>query len=183
MTLELTTVDAVTGEMNLSETAFVVANEDGCHDLRWFTPTVEVDVCGHATLVAAHVLGRAARFHTRSGELSCVPTDDGWIEMDFPADPPHESDAPATPPIDGVVWYGIDCVSRVFAPNAGIPEDPVTGSAHCTLAEYWGERLDRTVLVGEQASARGRVVRMRREEGRVVLGGQAVTMAKVRLFV
>jgi PhzF family phenazine biosynthesis protein len=78
---------------------------------------------------------------------------------------------------------GIDCVSRVFAPNAGIPEDPVTGSAHCTLAEYWGERLDRTVLVGEQASARGGVVRMRREDGRVVLGGQAVTMAKLRLFV
>ena len=254
MTLELTTVDAFTdrpftgnpaavavldefpdddlmqavaGEMNLSETAFVAANEDGCHDLRWFTPTVEVDLCGHATLAAAHVLGRATRFHTRSGDLSCVPTDGGWIEIDFPADPPRESDAPATLPIDGMVWYGtgtwdalielddatrvrnltpdpgalaalgtraviftaagdrdaIDCVSRVFAPNAGIPEDPVTGSAHCTLAEYWGERLDRTVLVGEQASARGGVVRMRREDGRVVLGGQAVTMAKLRLFV
>ena len=133
MTLELTTVDAFTdrpftgnpaavavldefpdddlmqavaGEMHLSETAFVVANEDGCHDLRWFTPTVEVDLCGHATLAAAHVLGRATRFHTRSGALSCVPTDDGWIEMDFPADPPHESDAPATLPTDGMVWYG-----------------------------------------------------------------------------
>src|SRR6202043_1291023 len=71
---------------------------------------------------------------------------------------------------------GVDCVSRVFAPNAGIPEDPVTGSAHCTLAVYWGERLGRDQLVGEQASARGGVVRMRRNGDRVVLGGQSVTV-------
>jgi predicted PhzF superfamily epimerase YddE/YHI9 len=218
---------AVAGEMNLSETAFVVAGEDGSHDLRWFTPTVEVDLCGHATLAAAHLLGRATRFHTRSGVLSCLPTNDGWIEMDFPADHPYESDAPPALCADRVVWYGkgtwdalielndatrvrslqpdpsalaalgtraviftaagdrdgIDCVSRVFAPNAGILEDPVTGSAHCTLAEHWGERLDRSVLVGEQASSRGGIVRMRREGRRVVLGGQAVTMAKVRLAI
>ncbi|MGO8859656.1 MAG: PhzF family phenazine biosynthesis protein [Acidimicrobiales bacterium] len=254
MTLELTTVDAFTnvpftgnpaavaivdafpddqlmqsvaGEMNLSETAFVVVNDAGCHDLRWFTPTVEVDLCGHATLAAAHVLGQATRFHTRCGVLSCVPTNDGWIEMDFPADPPEELVAPPTLRTDGVVWYGkgtwdalvelddatrirnlqpdpsalaalgtrsviftaagdregIDCVSRVFAPNAGIPEDPVTGSAHCTLAEHWGERLDRSILTGEQASRRGGIVRMRREDGRVVLGGQAVTVGKVRLSI
>ena len=70
---------------------------------------------------------------------------------------------------------GIDFVSRVFGPNAGVPEDPVTGSAHCMLAEYWGERLARTELVGEQASSRGGIVRMRRDGHRVVLGGQAVT--------
>ncbi len=76
---------------------------------------------------------------------------------------------------------GIDCVSRAFAPNAGVPEDPVTGSAHCTLAEYWGRRLGLDVLVGEQASARGGLVRMRREADRVVLAGQAVTVAHVRM--
>jgi predicted PhzF superfamily epimerase YddE/YHI9 len=70
----------------------------------------------------------------------------------------------------------------VFAPNAGIPEDPVTGSAHCTLACYWGERLGREALVGEQASARGGIIRMRRVGDRVVLGGQAVTVAHVRLL-
>ena len=78
---------------------------------------------------------------------------------------------------------GIDCVSRVFGPNVGIPEDPVTGSAHCALAAYWGDRLGRDELVGEQASARGGVVRMRRRGERVVIGGQAVTVSQVRLVV
>jgi len=78
---------------------------------------------------------------------------------------------------------GIDCVSRVFGPNAGIPEDPVTGSAHCTLAEYWGERLGRSELVGEQASPRGGIVRMTRAGDRVILAGQAVTMAEITLSV
>ncbi len=227
-------MQAIALEMNLSETAFVVARPDGSHDLRWLTPQVEVDLCGHATLAAAHVLGGAGRFHTRSGELVCTSSGDGWIEMDFPADP---TTAEAPPPslhgalgldsADGVRVFargradvlvelagadtlralhpdlagvaalgsrgvivtaagdrpGFDCVSRVFAPNAGIPEDPVTGSAHCTLAGYWGERLGRDELVGEQASARGGMVRMRRNGDRVVLGGQAVTVSQVRLMV
>ena len=78
---------------------------------------------------------------------------------------------------------GIDCVTRVFAPNAGVPEDPVTGSAHCTLAEYWGERLGLSELVGEQASSRGGVVRMRRQNDRVMIGGQAITVATTRILV
>ena len=220
-------MQAVAREMALSETAFVVPRGDGSHDLRWFTPAVEVDLCGHATLAAAYVLGGTARFHTRSGVLGCTLAADGWIEMDFPAD----SSQPAQPPpglgIDGVRWYGtapffalvelgdaaavralrpdlgalaaleqravivtaagdrpgVDCVSRVFAPNVGIPEDPVTGSAHCTLAVYWGDKLGRAALVGEQASARGGTVRMRRAEDRVVLGGQAVRVSEVRLLV
>ena len=220
-------MQAVALEMNLSETAFVVEREDGDYDLRWFTPTMEVDLCGHATLAAAHVLGGRARFHTRSGLLTCVPSGDGWIEMDFPADRPTQVEPATTLHLPGMVWYGvgrsdalaelgdatvvrdldpdlagvasagtrlvivtaagdrpgIDCVSRAFAPNAGIPEDPVTGSAHCTLAEYWGERLGRDSLVGEQASPRGGIVRMRRQGDRVVLGGQAVTMAQVSLAV
>jgi predicted PhzF superfamily epimerase YddE/YHI9 len=223
----------VAREMNLSETAFVVPRGDGSHDLRWFTPTTEVDLCGHATLASAHVLGGEARFHTRSGWLSCSAARDGWIEMDFPADPPLAAVPPADRlGLDGVRWWGrsredvfvevedaatvralhpdlgrlaaagargvlvtaagdrpgIDCVSRFFAPNAGIPEDPATGSAHCALAVYWGDRTGRRELVGEQASARGGVIRMRRPapgaaDERVILGGQAVTVSEVRLLV
>lgn len=78
---------------------------------------------------------------------------------------------------------GIDCVSRVFAPRAGIPEDPVTGSAHCTLAPFWAERLGRSELVGEQASERGGIVRMRVAGDRVILGGRAVTVSQVQVLV
>jgi predicted PhzF superfamily epimerase YddE/YHI9 len=220
-------MQAVAREINLAETAFVVARSDGDFDLRWFTPTVEVDLCGHATLAAAHLIGGTARFHTRSGRLDCARTDDGWIEMDFPSDPPIPAEPPPTLDLPGLVWFGrgrsdglavledpakvrmlipdlpsianaaeravivsahgdrpgIDCVSRVFGPNAGIPEDPVTGSAHCTLAEYWGDHLGRSELVGEQASPRGGIVRMTRTGDRVILGGQAVTMAQIELSV
>ncbi|MGH9115723.1 MAG: PhzF family phenazine biosynthesis protein [Acidimicrobiales bacterium] len=220
-------MQAVAGEMHLSETAFVVARPDGDHDLRWFTPTTEVDLCGHATLAAAHVLGCAARFHTRSGVLTCSGAASGMIEMDFPADPPEPADAPADLGVAGVRWYGkarsdvivelgdaravrafqpdlarlasigsravtvtaagdragVDCVSRVFAPNVGIPEDPVTGSAHCTLAAFWGERTGKASLCGEQASPRGGTVHMKRQGDRVVLGGHAVTVSEVHLLV
>ncbi len=219
-------MQAVAREMNLSETAFVVPRDDEDHDLRWFTPSMEVGLCGHATLAAAYLLGGEARFHTRSGILTCTRADTRIIEMDFPADAPVETEPPPSLDLPGVCWYGlgkfdafvvvddaaplrrlrpdlaklselgtravivtapgdrpdVDCVSRVFAPNAGIPEDPVTGSAHCTLACYWSERLGRDVLLGEQASARGGVVHMRRAGERVVLGGQAVTVAHVRLL-
>ncbi|MBW3625941.1 MAG: PhzF family phenazine biosynthesis protein [Armatimonadetes bacterium] len=95
----------VAAEMNLSETAFLQQRADG-YDLRWFTPTVEVDLCGHATLASAHALwesGRLstdapARFRTRSGLLTAVKND-SWIEMDFPADPPREADAFVPPPL------------------------------------------------------------------------------------
>ena len=214
----------VAREMNLSETAFVVARPDGSYDLRWFTPTVEVDLCGHATLASAHVLGGAARFHTRSGELMCTPADE--LEVQSPESeltaaaagalgvPGKVADvmtgrsdilvelgdaaairglrpdfgAVADLPARGVIVTaagdvaGIDCVSRMFAPRVGIAEDPVTGSAHCSLAVFWGERLGRDTLVGEQASARGGIVRMRRAGERVVLGGRAVTMSRVELL-
>jgi predicted PhzF superfamily epimerase YddE/YHI9 len=214
-------------EMNLSETAFVRSRPDGSYDLRWFTPTVEVDLCGHATLATAHVLGGKGGFVTRSGLLTCTRGEDGWIEMDFPADPPAAVDRPGSLGIDGIVWSGqgrtdllieladassvrsiepdlaaigalavrcvivtaagdrpgIDCVSRVFAPAVGIPEDPATGSAHCTLAPFWAERLGRTELVGEQASARGGMVRMKLAGDRVILGGRAVTVSNVHILV
>jgi len=221
-------------EMNVSETAFVVGRPDGAYDLRWFSPAVEIDLCGHATLASAHVLGGAGRFFTRSGELVTTPGEDGWIHMDFPADPVTALDPPppmhrplglddpaavyfvgrgtdkflvelddaatvrglrpdlaavAALPLMAVIVTAasdrsdVDCVSRVFGPRVGIPEDPVTGSAHCTLAGYWGERLGLDELVGEQASPRGGVVRMRRAGDRVVLGGRAVTVSSVRLLV
>ncbi len=220
-------MQAIAREMNLSETAFVVTRADGDHDLRWFTPTVEVDLCGHATLAAAHLFEGPVRFHTRSGVLACTRSADGWIEMDFPADPPLSAEPPPTLDLPAMVWYGlgrwdaiavfedavsvrefvpdlngiasvgtrlvvvtapgdhtgINCVSRAFAPNAGVAEDPVTGSAHCMLAEYWGDRLGLTELVGEQASARGGTVRMRRRGDRVVIAGQAVTVATLRMHV
>jgi predicted PhzF superfamily epimerase YddE/YHI9 len=221
-------MQAVASEMNLAETAFVAPRPDGDHDLRWFTPTVEVDLCGHATLAAAYELGGEARFHTRSGLLACQPAGDGWIEMDFPADPPVRADVPGSElGVEGVQWCGrsrfdlllelpdaasvrslvpdlarlasagtrgvlvtavgdregVDCVSRFFAPNAGIPEDPATGSAHCVLAVFWGDRTGKQQLLGEQASSRGGVVRMRRQDDRVLLGGRAVTVSEVRMLV
>jgi predicted PhzF superfamily epimerase YddE/YHI9 len=82
-------MQAVAREMNLSETAFVVRRDDGDHDLRWFTPAVEIDLCGHATLATAHVVGGSARYHTLSGVLTCRRAEDGQIEMDFPSRPPE----------------------------------------------------------------------------------------------
>ncbi len=215
----------VARELNLSETSFVVRRPDGDFDLRWFTPTTEVDLCGHATLAAAHVLRAPVRFHTRGGVLTCSSERTGWIAMDFPADPPVETAPPDGFSLSGMEWFGygrwaalaqlsdgtavrtlapelgviatlparglivtapgdrpgIDCVSRFFAPQSGIPEDPVTGSAHCTLAEFWGPRHDLDELVGEQASPRGGIVGMRRRGDRVTLRGQAVTSAEVQL--
>lgn len=100
----------VAAELNLSETAFLVPRDDGDHDLRWFTPTCEIDLCGHATLASAHVLGGRRRFHTRSGVLTCAPTDDGRITLDFPA-------GQVTPETDPPEW----------APALGLAADQVRG--------------------------------------------------------
>ena len=224
---------AVAREMNLSETAFVVRRPDGDYDLRWFTPAAEVDLCGHATLAAAHVLARPhVRFHTRSGVLTARVGADGWIHLDFPALPPTPADDLDTaalareigvevvavwrsrfdvlievahadvvrtlrPQIEGLVAFGargyivtaagdrpgIDIVSRFFAPAVGVPEDPVTGSAHCVLAPFWAGRLGRAELVAEQASSRGGLLRLRLDGDRVILSGQAVTTWQGALLV
>ena len=225
----------VAREMNLSETAFLQRRDDG-FDLRWFTPTTEVDLCGHATLASAHVLweegllqpAEQARFHTRSGLLTARRAG-AWIEMDFPAEPASPAEPPAdlaralgvrsvyvgrsrvdylvevasedevrglrpdmallaTVPIRGIIVTaraatpGYDFVSRFFGPQVGVPEDPVTGSAHCCLGPFWAERLGKTEMVGYQASARGGVVRVRLAGPRVILGGQAVTVLKGELL-
>jgi PhzF family phenazine biosynthesis protein len=221
-------------EMNLSETAFLHP-QDGGYRLRWFTPAVEVALCGHATLASAHVLwetktlapGDEARFHTQSGLLTCR-RDGEWIWMDFPAKPEQPSGPIAglaealgvTPVHVGRSHYdvlvevasedevrrvepdiralrgvqargvivtargsgdGCDFISRFFAPNAGVDEDPVTGSAHCVLAPYWAKRLGRSELTGYQASRRGGTVRVRAAGDRVLLGGRAVTVLRGEL--
>ena len=229
----------VAAEMNLSETAFLRPGaEAGRYGLRWFTPTVEVGLCGHATLASAHVLfteglaeaGQGLRFDTASGALAARRDDDGAIWLDFPATPAEPVDPPAglleglsgaaarwvgrgrfdylveledeaavrglAPDVrrlEGLGPRGVivtaagdgsgghDFVSRYFAPAAGIDEDPVTGSAHCTLGPFWAERLGRTELTGFQASARGGLVQVRPSGGRVLLGGQAVTVLRGQL--
>lgn len=219
----------VAREMNLAETAFLVRQANG-YNLRWFTPAVEVDLCGHATLASAHILwetgqlssNQEARFHTKSGQLS-AKQNGKLIEMNFPSTPAAPAEAPPglsqalgvdakyvgksrfdylmeveseeivrklnpdfgrikKMPVRGVIVTsragsdGCDFVSRFFAPAAGIDEDPVTGSAHCTLAPFWAERLGKKELVGYQASSRGGTVRVRVDGKRVHLGGQAVTV-------
>jgi predicted PhzF superfamily epimerase YddE/YHI9 len=220
-------LQAVATELNLSETAFVRSRGDGTHDLRWFTPTTEVALCGHATLASAHTLGGNAVFHTKSGTLTCTEGVAGEILMDFPLDRPTQVEMPKHMASLNITWAGrgifdllfvaddaaqvrsfvadreelidfdarcviisapgdqpgIDFVSRVFAPRVGVLEDPVTGSAHCTLAAYWGDRLGRNHLYGEQASTRGGIVSMSRKEDRVVLGGHAVTVGRMELMI
>lgn len=227
-------MQSVAAEMNLSETAFLQRRDDG-FDLRWFTPTVEVDLCGHATLASAHILwetglldaGAEARFHSRSGLLT-ARGGPGEIELDFPAtsseraeSPPglcealgvrpryvglsrfdylveveSEQDVRAVAPdfealrtlgVRGVIvtaaasMPGIDFVSRFFAPGAGIDEDPVTGSAHCTLGPFWSERLGKMEMNAYQASARGGRLRVRCQGSRVALAGSAVTVLRGEL--
>ncbi|MHB8681322.1 MAG: PhzF family phenazine biosynthesis protein [Acidimicrobiales bacterium] len=217
----------IASEMALSETAFCVPHGNGAYDLRWFTPTVEVALCGHATLAAAHVLGGSGAFSTRSGVLRCRALDDGRIAMDFPAGTVVPAEAPLGFSLPGQRVFargaeealvelsdaaavrslvpdlaalaalgtctvivtapgdraGVDCVSRVFGPNVGIAEDPVTGSAHCTLAVWWGDKLGRDELCAEQASRRGGTLWTTRRGDRVELAGNAVTVAEVRLLV
>ena len=226
----------VAAEMNLSETAFL---EGGGKPwgLRWFTPQVEVDLCGHATLASAHVLWAtgtaparsALEFSTRSGILSAAPADGGAIALDFPAEPPTAADLPAellealgakalwtgknrfdafvevadeevvrdlepdlgalaSMDVRGTVVTaaaagdGYDFVSRFFGPAVGVPEDPVTGSAHCALAPFWAGRLGRPALRGRQLSRRGGEVGVELRGERVILTGDAVTVVEGRLI-
>lgn len=131
--LPAATLQSIAAENNLAETAFVVA-EDGCFGIRWFTPVVEVPLCGHATLASAYVLLTHG----------LAPGDDS------------------------------DFVSRFFAPRLGVPEDPVTGSAHCSLVPFWARRLGRHRLYARQVSARGGELWCEDRGERVTLAGHAV---------
>ncbi len=238
-------MQSIAAEITLSDMAFFVPLPDkgpGHYHLRWFTPTDEVDLCGHATLASSHILLNelapdlgAVTFHTRSGPLTVTRGAEGALAMDFPALPPHDvPDADeimdhlgealgrrpvallkavnalavfeheddvrrlryashlrdvlleadswgliVTAPVEGQAY---DFVSRFFAPLKGIPEDPVTGSAHCTLAPYWAARLGKTDLTGFQVSKRGGQVGCRYDahgaRDRVVLSGRCVSFMR-----
>jgi PhzF family phenazine biosynthesis protein len=225
-------LQSIAAENNLAETAFVV-QRDSYFDLRWFTPTVEMDLCGHATLASAHVIVRhlgyrdsVVRFHTRSGVLTVTRNDD-LLTLDFPARPAAVCPAPADlleglgcPPtatakardylavfdteqairdlrpemaaLERLDCLGVivtapgercDFVSRFFAPGAGVPEDPVTGSAHCTLIPYWAQRLGRSQLRALQVSQRGGELLCEHRGERVGIAGQAVTYSSGFLHV
>jgi len=223
--LDDTTLQAIAAENNLAETAFLVP-EGRDYRLRWFTPTVEVPLCGHATLASAAAVmerlepGRGkVIFHTASGALT-VKRINGGYAMDFPvrpsepvATPPGLAEALGVVPVEvlsdafnyivllesaqlvrdlapdiaaiarmdrsGLVVTApgdetYDFVSRYFAPAKGIPEDPVTGGAHCALAPYWAKRLGKTALRAYQASRRGGEITCRLAGDRVELEGSCV---------
>jgi PhzF family phenazine biosynthesis protein len=228
----------IAAENNLAETAFLVPRAGAAaeYDIRWFTPAVEIDLCGHATLAAAHVLfthlGLAetqVTFHSQSGPLRVRREPDGRLTLDFPSRPPQElaahptglTDALGATPLrvlaarDLLVTFNtevevralnpdmarlaaleyvgviatapgsgeIDFVSRFFGPRVGVPEDPVTGSAHSTLIPYWAEKLGTTELRARQVSARGGDLWCRLRGDRVDISGYAVTYAAGELLV
>ncbi len=222
--LEDDVMQSIALENQLSETAFFVREGDAFR-LRWFTPTAEVDLCGHATLASAFVLfeelgyeEKELRFDTSSGRLN-VTRDERRLLLDFPARPATRVDAAPElvaalgepTPVEvhaGPYWLvvyedeaavralapdfgalasfepviataagatnGVDFVSRFFAPNCGVDEDPVTGSAHCTSTPYWAERLGKPGLVAHQISKRGGELHCELRGDRVALAGDAV---------
>lgn len=228
-------LQAIAAENNLAETAFFV-REDGGWALRWFTPVVEVDLCGHATLATAHLIFNRlapgltkARFSSRSGVLE-VNKQGELLALDFPSRPAARVDddgslgkALGRKPAE--VWksgeipvgvfetasevmalkpdmaalsaldafavivtapgneVGVDFVSRFFAPTKGIPEDPVTGSAHCTLIPFWAKRLGKTKLLARQVSARGGELTCEDRGERVSIAGRAVLYLEGSIYI
>lgn len=222
---------AIAAEMNLSETAFIKPLQENCFHLRWFTPTTEVKLCGHATLAAAHILfeqklvnTQTIEFDSLSGKLF-VCREDNTLSMDFPLQEtgpqlnsksfeellnlPSGSILNAVQAYDDIILelqepemlkkltpdtslvMKVDCrgliitaksdapydfISRFFAPRVGVPEDPVTGSAHCKLAHYWSKKLEKQNLFAYQASQRGGEIIIQVSGNRVSLKGQAVTI-------
>jgi PhzF family phenazine biosynthesis protein len=225
-------MQAIAAENNLAETAFFVRNGAG-YKLRWFTPAVEVDLCGHATLASAYVImndltpgERSVSFETNSGTLT-VTRDGDLYSMDFPSRKPErcgEVCPELLPALGGkpeavlaardyFVVYGseeklralkpdfsalmkidrfaviatapgreVDFVSRFFAPAKGVPEDPVTGSAHCSLIPYWSERLGKKQLHAYQVSPRGGELWCEDRGERVTISGKAVRFFEGTIF-
>ncbi|RIW15748.1 PhzF family phenazine biosynthesis protein [Algoriphagus lacus] len=227
-TLSAEQMQAIAMEMNLSETAFVERTaEHGVFSLRWFTPTLEIDLCGHATLASSFWMlqsgwaheGETIRFQTRSGELR-VKSEGGWLIMDFPLIPTFTDTHPrfslelfgnpivhaaqlrknwifelesekavrelipdfgeiAENSEEGFIVTAkgdgqYDIVSRFFGPNVGVPEDPVTGFAHCALMDYWNQKTGKTQLKAYQASKRGGELFLEKHDDRVMIKGKAV---------
>ena len=221
------TLQSIAEENNLSETAFFT-QENGVFRLRWFTPKVEVNLCGHATLASAYVLFEHLKyddsqiiFETKSGQLT-VKKDGDLLLMDFPAYKPVPLNMPEqliqglrskplevlqspdtylavydnedeilsiVPDFSLIEKLDMNCVivtakgkksdfvSRFFAPKMGVPEDPVTGSAHCTLIPYWAEKLNKTSFYAIQLSKRRGELYCEYLDDRVSIGGKAITYA------
>ncbi|HLZ53787.1 MAG TPA: PhzF family phenazine biosynthesis protein [Verrucomicrobiae bacterium] len=218
------TLQNIATENNLAETAFFVATGSD-YELRWFTPEMEIDLCGHATLASAFVLfselgfrGNLVRFHSRTSGTLTVTREGEILTLDFPSRPAVSCPPPEVlvrglgrQPLEllrardflavfasdtevralqpdfsllktleafGVIATapGSDCdfVSRFFVPKAGVPEDAVTGSSHCTLVPYWSRRLGRTTLFARQVSRRGGELFCRQTGDRILIGGKAV---------
>lgn len=213
----------IAAENNLSETAFIIENPED-FDLRWFTPKIEVDLCGHATLASAFIVSnfikkdiKTIRFNTMSGVLTVTKKDD-FYEMDFPSRKPKKTqittlmeEAIGCPIIEahesrdllllvkdentvltlypnfellknipdclGVIVTSkgdnVDFVSRFFAPKVGVPEDPVTGSAHSTLIPFWSEILNKSNMLAMQISKRGGTLHCEDCGERVKISGKA----------
>jgi len=221
------TMLAIAAENNLAETAFFVKAADD-YELRWFTPEIEIDLCGHATLASSFVLWNelgyaedTVRFQTKSGELT-VTREGELMTLDFPSRPAEETDTPEglaeilggipqkvlksrdylavfnteaevlalRPDFRALSELGVhaviatapgdtsDFVSRFFAPSVGVDEDPVTGSAHCTLIPYWAQQLGKNELYARQVSKRGGELFCELRGDRVRIGGNAVLYLK-----
>jgi len=226
-------MQAIAIENNLAETAFYCRENNGIYTIRWFTPMMEVDLCGHATLAAAHVMfqhmgfqGSEIVFNSRSGELRVTRNDD-WLQLDFPTDiiqeiiitqdltecfdvkPVHalrgktdyllifeteEQIRNLKPDFGKIAKLSVrgvivtakggetDFVSRFFAPQSGIPEDPVTGSAHTSLVPFWANRLQKDEFTAMQLSPRGGYLRCFFQGSRVLISGQAKTYLVGEIF-
>lgn len=228
-----TMMQSIAAENNLAETAFIVRQGDVWH-IRWFTPTIEVDLCGHATLASAFVIfhflhhtGEVIDFHSpRSGALKVTRKED-QLTLDFPADSLQQ--VACTPELracgqispdeafrgnsDYMLVFGreqdirdytpdfenirrlparglivtapgneVDFVSRFFAPQSGVAEDPVTGSAHTSLAVYWAERLDKPRMTAFQCSARGGYLECHLKTPRVEISGRCQLYLEGSIF-
>jgi PhzF family phenazine biosynthesis protein len=230
--LEADIMQKIAAEFAVSETAFIVGH-DNTFKIRWFSPTVEIDLCGHATLATAHVLfnhknchSQVIEFTSMSGTL-LVHKEGNLLQLDFPARPAAACPVPSgleealghpfsevqavdrdylvVYPSESIVRHltpdtsllekldksvivtapgeKADFVSRYFAPLLGIPEDPVTGSAHCTLIPYWSKKLGKKEMKANQVSARGGTLYCRDEGDRMKIGGQAVTYLQGRIII
>ncbi|MFN3996503.1 PhzF family phenazine biosynthesis protein [Algoriphagus sp.] len=223
-------MQSIAMEMNLSETAFVQKTSmPGFFSLRWFTPTLEIDLCGHATLASSFWMlqmgwaqaGETIHFATKSGELR-VKSEGEWLNMDFPLIPTFTDIHPyfSTELFGHAILHAAqlkknwifelesekavrelipdfseiaknseegfiitargdgeyDIVSRFFGPNVGVPEDPVTGFAHCALMDYWNQKAGLTQIKAFQASKRGGELFIEKHDDRVAIKGRAVAV-------
>lgn len=220
------TLQKIAGENAISETAFIKTSQRGYH-IRWFTPEIEIDLCGHATMAAAHVLishlkkKSPVTFHSDAGPLRVNAMPNNFYQLDLPLRVPEQTELPkiirnsvSIQPIavykarDYLLVYpnqeeiqsleidrnlvnqinldpggiivtapgnSVDFVSRFFTPQASIFEDPVTGSAHCTLVPYWSGILKKKRLTAKQLSSRGGILKCMLGENRVFITGKAVT--------